>query len=228
MRNQISKLTSWCKSHKQILIINATVVGVVVAIAVIIWFCAGERTTFGPLNQYGFLWFSILIASIAAINAILALTVTRQSLELTRETQRPFLDVSGCTPIWSHNTGNQTTVNYFVVQISNTGVFPADNVSVLFNISDINDSNKKHLLALRKDIPSICFPNDGISNLIFEELAEGNKLTIQEGGKIKAQIEIRYENKLMHRSHKTIRSYLAQDISSENRIIPLPEGDYWD
>ena len=193
------------------------------------WFFGGSRQTFGPLNSYIFIWFSIVIATIAALDSVRASDVASKSLELTRATQRPFLNVLGITVIWSRNDGSPTPVNYFVIHISNTGIFPANQVSVVLNVSKTDSDNQKHLFVVEREIPSICFPNEEIVNLIFREAEEKEKLTVALQGKLKVQIEISYQNKLTQKIHKTIRSYLVQYFpTAQSEPIPLREEDYWD
>ena len=193
------------------------------------WFFDGSRQTFGPLNSYIIIWFSIVIATIAALNSVRASDVASKSLELSRATTRPFLNVVGISVIWSRNDGSPTPVNYFVIHIGNTGIFPADHVSVILNVSKTNNDNQKHLFVVEGEIPSICFPGEEINNLIFRETKEEEQLTVAKLDKLKVMIEISYQNKLTYQFHKTIRSYLAQYFPTAQRApTPLREGDYWD
>jgi len=96
-------------SKKNIILTNVIIFVFIVIVAVIIWLSgdwlyAGSRETFGPLNSYIFVWISILIASIAATNTVIAsimtrdsLRITEDSLELTRAIQRPFLNIDRAT-----------------------------------------------------------------------------------------------------------------------------------
>lgn len=68
---------------------------------------------------------SLMIASIAANATISALRKTREALELTRKSQRPFLSVVEWDAISIADT--LIPVRY---HIHNTGVFPADKMSV--------------------------------------------------------------------------------------------------
>ena len=194
------------------------------------WFLAGSRETFGPLNSYIFIWLSIVIATVAAFNTVRASLIASKSLELSRATTRPFLNVvGGISVIWSRNDGSPTPVNYFVIHVGNTGIFPADHVSVVLNVSKTNSDNQKHLFVVEGEIPSICFPGEGINNLIFRETKEKEQLTLANQDKLKVIIEISYQNKLTHQFHKTIRSYLAQYVPTAQRApTPLRRDDFWD
>lgn len=193
------------------------------------WLLAGSRETFGPLNSYIFIWLSIVIATVAAFNAVTASLIASKSLELSRATTRPFLNVVGISVIWSRNDGSPTPVNYFVIHIGNTGIFPADHVSVVLNVSKTNSDNQKHLFVVEGEIPSICFPGEEINNLIFRETKEPEQLSVANQDKLKVIIEISYQNKLMHQFHKIIRSYLAQYFPTGQRApTPLRRDDFWD
>ena len=67
---------------------------------------------------------SLMIASIAANATISALRKTRESLELTRRSQRPFLSVAEWDRISPENP-----IVYTRYHIHNTGVFPASNMN---------------------------------------------------------------------------------------------------
>jgi len=87
------------KRHWAIIISNFAILLGVGGIACLIWFSgdwffAGSRETFGPLNSYIFIWVSIAIAAIAALNAGTASIIASRSLRLTRATTRPFLNVA--------------------------------------------------------------------------------------------------------------------------------------
>jgi len=222
------KANGW-KTFWKILLSYVIPLGLGIAI---LWYLAiiyqSDPTAFWPRASLTIASIAAIFAGLSALVASRSLEKTKESLELTRNTQRPFLNVSRCAPVWSKNDNGQTTVNYFVVDITNTGIFPADKISVLFNICEAGGSQKR-LLTTTNHITSICFPNDVMQNLIFKEPDDENKLRVQPGDKIKVQIEISYKNKLTNKPHKTIRSYLAQDVPLENeKIIPLPEEDYWD
>lgn len=164
------------------------------------------------------------------MNSVRASDVASKSLQLSRATTRPFLNIlGGVTVIWSRNDGSPTPVNYFVIHIGNTGIFPADHVSVVLNVSKTNSDNQKHLFVVEGEIPSICFPGEEINNLIFREAKEKEQLTVDKQDKLKVIIEISYQNKLTHQFHKTIRSYLVQYLpTAQSAPTPLRRDDDWD
>ncbi len=184
-------------------------------------------------NTYGqndaLTWVSLFFTFIIAIVALVSLKITRDSLELTRATTRPFLNVFRIGLDWSRNDGTPTPVNYFVIQIRNEGISPANQVSVGLSVSKTDRDNQKHLFMVEGETPSICFPSEEIQNLMFREAAENEKLTVTLNGKLKVQIEINYQNKLTQKIHKTMRSYLVQySPTATSEPTPIVAEDYWD
>lgn len=229
IKTSFSKIFNEVKNHPVIIVANFLIFVVGGILSWQIWGHGGGRATFGPLNIYFFLCFSLIIATAAAVNLAIAATVASRSLRITKSTQRPFLNVCGISVIWSRNDGSPTPVNYFVIHISNTGIFPADQVSIVLNVSKPDSDNQKHLFVVEREIPSICFPGEEIINLIFREAEEKEKLTVALKGKLKVQIEVSYQNKLTQEIHKTIRSYLTQYFPTAQREpTPLRQEDFWD
>jgi hypothetical protein len=75
--------------RRHIVLANLGLLLLVLIFAIVIWrsgqwFLAGSVETFGPLHNYSFIWLSIAIASVAALNSIFAATITS-------DTHRPFL-----------------------------------------------------------------------------------------------------------------------------------------
>lgn len=96
------------------------ILGIFVAI---IFFLNWVFDNYGP--DITLMWLAIIIAAIAAVAALESLRATRESLELTRATQRPFLTYKNFElKLTSDNSATILTV------ICNTGVYPADSVSV--------------------------------------------------------------------------------------------------
>ncbi len=171
--------------------------------------------------------FAVLSIIVATFFASRSLKLTQDSLLLTRDTTRPFLNVSRIAVIWFRNDGQPTTVNYIFIGISNAGVFPADQVSILFNVCKTNGDNQKHLFIMKGGKPPIYFPNEDTPNLMFIEADDKQKITVKPQGKLKVRIEISYENKLTKKEHKTVRSYEVQYLSTAQEPIPIPGEDYW-
>jgi len=187
------------------------------------WFFSGSKETFGPLNNYVFIWLSILVATIAALNAVLASTIASDS-------QRPFVNVNRIHVNWSRNDSSPIAVENFLIGINNAGVFPADQVSIFFNVCGSDgDKEKQHLFKMHEENAAIYFPNEDMPNLMFVEADTKDKLTVQSGGKLQVKIIISYENKLTQKTHKTVRNYLAEyNPEAQQCPIPITEEDYWD
>jgi len=210
------------------------ILGILGIFAGMVFYLDWAWETYG--RDYALLLASLFVATVVGLAVIFTLKLTKESLEatkksleLTRATQRPFLNVLGISVIWSRNDGSPTPVNYFVIHISNTGIFPATQVSVVLNVSKTDSDNQRHLFVVEREIPSICFPSEEIVNLIFREEEKKKKLTVNLQGKMKVQVEISYQNKLTQKIHKTIRSYLVQYFpTAQSEPTPLRKEDFWD
>ncbi len=104
------------------------------------WFFGGSVETFGPLHSYGFIWLSIVIASIAALNSIFSTTISS-------DTHRPFLSKEGIVDVIPGT--NSVTLRFTV---TNTGSLPADvaNTQIRFfaeneEIKEDNESTIYHI-----------------------------------------------------------------------------------
>ena len=171
---------------------------------------------------FGFLsWAAIVVALYGGWIAV-------SSLQLTRATQRPFLNVSRINALFHGDGVNPSPVRYFMIGIENMGNYPADQVVVTCNMWKIGDSEKHKLILQGKETP-IYFPNEGNPNLMFAEVDDGNRLIVSVGEKLRVYIEIDYRNKLTDTQHKTIRSYSTEyNLTATHEPIPIPEEDYWE
>lgn len=172
---------------------------------------------------------SLLVAILAVSITGQALAYTRQSLELTRATQRPFLNVSRIADRWKGIHGQAGTFSHLIVTINNTGNLPADEISILCNMSKDNEGEQKQTLVTAKKNPSLCFANQYMTDMYFWVSNAKEKLTVNYGEGFKVRITVEYRNKITQTSHKTIRSYLVRYTpTAEEEPMPLPEQDYWD
>jgi len=189
------------------------------------WFFGGSRQTFGPLNSYIFIWLSIVIASIAALSSVRASVVASKSLELTRATQRPFLNVEGSVTCKIY----PKSIGRIIASINNTGNFPADGVSASCEVRRIKRNAVDNFSIPFQDekeyYPSYCFPGDDIQ-YFFEK----GGIEMEREDKVEVYITIKYRNKLTEEKHKTIRAYsMIFTTGDRNEILsPYPQGDYWD
>jgi len=177
---------------------------------------------FAPLGIQAFLsWASVIIV-------LYAIWISVQSLTLSRATTRPFLNVGQFNVIWSRKDEQSASVKYFIVGLCNTGVFPANEMSVILKISKRGVDDQQYSFAVNEGIPTICFPGDEITNLMFKKVDEKEKLEVEIEGELKARIEIEYKNKLTQETHRTKRSYLAKCKPDTNPApILIPEEDFW-
>ena len=126
----------WCRRH--VIITNLLVWTLELCAAVLVWLFADVSNAFPTAGTYIFFWLTLFAAFTAALNSVFAsmsahdsLTITNRGLELTRATQRPFLNSSEPTAIFSQSGSDEGQLQYILFQIANTGVFPADGVTVV-------------------------------------------------------------------------------------------------
>lgn len=172
--------------------------------------------------------FAVLSIIVATYFASRSLSTASRAFQLTRASQRPFLNISRIYAQFDGDGIHPSPIRYFIIGVGNTGNFPADQVSISFDIWKVGDSDK-HKFNLQEKDTTIYFPNEGNPNLHFLEADIENKLIINVGEKLQVRIEIDYYNKLAQRKHKTIRSYQAEyNKEASYDPIPIPEEDYWD
>jgi len=138
MRKTLDKI----KSNWKVLLI--TIVAVVAICSFIDWIW----DTYG--QDYALMWVSLFIAVIVAIVALSSLKITRDSLELTRATTRPFLTLKEADII-----APETLVRLVV---KNTGTLPTENGKFKVNIISIQEPDRPEI-TLKGEIP-LLFPND--------------------------------------------------------------------
>jgi len=175
---------------------------------------------FAPHGFVAFLsWSSIVIV-------LFAIWISIQSLNMARDTQRPFLNVLETV----HYSLYPASIQKIAFSICNKGVFPAEEVLVHCDVCHNKENAENHSLSLEKEIPSIYFPNEEIKHIFEEKKDDKNQLEIKSGNELRVQITISYKNKLTQKKHKTVRSYLMRCNPPEEKaiLIPLPKGDYWD
>jgi len=172
---------------------------------------------------------SIAFAFMSMVVAAYSISIATNSLKLTRITTRPFLNVRDCNVIWTKEDETSATVKYFIIHIENIGVFPADQISILFEVGKPEDETSSHLFVANEAIQTICFPNEEISNIQFNQNDEEEKLTVKIDGSLHVQIMIEYINKATKEKHKTKRKFLViykPDINP--KPVSLPNYEDWD
>lgn len=164
------------------------------------WFFGGSRQTFGPLNSYIFIWLSIVIASIAALSSVRASEMASKSLELTRATTRPFMTYS------KFGITFPSDLAILHIWICNTGVHPADNVSVdiaLFTIA--SKDGKEQPLTSPFRTSALFFPKQ---ELIFSFGVEDPKhVDLIKAEKTLVRISIDYQYTLTGTKHQTVQAF---------------------
>ncbi|MBI2329699.1 MAG: hypothetical protein HYU85_08750 [Chloroflexi bacterium] len=164
---------------------------------------------------------SFTVATIAAIFAGISALIANHSLEVTRNTQRPFLNVIEPVRYQTY----EHAIYYIRFSVCNKGIFPADAVSVRCDVFK-NEGNVKRLsLELENKVPSIYFPEEK-SELDFRDNSDAK----QKSGELHVLITISYKNKLSNTKHKTVRSYLMEfpSLIPENYLKVHSELDDWD
>jgi len=166
----------------------------------------------------------LIIASIAAVFAGISALIANRSLELTRNTQRPFLNVLGPVKYLTY----LKNIRWIKFLICNEGVFPAEQVSVRCDVFKNEDNAKNLSLELKKEIPSIFFPDEKLE-LMLEEKSETEQ---KSGEELHVLITISYKNKLSNTKHKTVRSYLMEfpniQETEDNYLKIHAKRDDWD
>jgi len=199
---------NWIKALIMVLIFAGLVLGVGLPI-------------FAPLGVEAFLsWASIVVV-------IFAIWISIQSLNLTRETQRPFLTIVG-EPEEPLMIGEKDNPR-IILHIKNTGNLPADRISVLCVLYTANEKDIGQLLHHAKTAlaPPIYFPGVVVGHTYYlepEQFEECKK------GKYTIRVLIKYENKVLKRLCNTQRS-LIYDPLTTTPMSPKDSthrDDWWD
>lgn len=147
-------------------------------------------------------FFSLIIASIAANATISALRKTRESLELTRRSQRPFLSVVKWERISPENP-----IVYIRYHIHNTGVFPASNMSAELDFFAENElvksENPSEVYAVPRKVghnDTVVFPGSSViavSSLDYNDIGDKQILAdLMAYRNIKLRAKIKYQSKI--------------------------------
>jgi hypothetical protein len=219
-----------CRRH--IFITNLLAWAIEMCAALLVWIFVDVSDAFPTVGTYILFWLTLFFASTAAINSVFAamsahdsLYVANEGLELTRGTQRPFLNVTVELPF-------SMNVDRAIVQpeVQNTGNLPADSVLITCNwhIQD-SDTRKEQQLRKEKDNPTIIFPGEKIVLPYTIEGQEAVAKRTHSGSRVEVIIE--YENRLTSQKCHTKRTFklaFIQGATNTAQAIPVPEEDYWD
>ena len=201
---------NWIKALISVLIFAGLVLGVGLPI-------------FAPLGIEAFLsWASIVVV-------IFAIWISIQSLNLTRETQRPFLTIIG-EPDEPEMIGEKDNPR-IVLNIKNTGSLPADRVSILCVLYTSINIDKDIGILLKHShadlAPPIYFPGVNVEHIFhldpenFKE-CQKRKYTIR--------VLIKYENKVLKRLCNTQRSFIYDPLTTtpQSPKNSTHRDDWWD
>ena len=212
----------WFRNH--IIWTNIIFITVEVILASIIWFSgawffAGSRETFGPLNSYIFIWLSIIIATMAVINSIVAIT-------LANETQRPWLYMIG-GKVTPYERNHRYTVLPFI--LSNSGSLPATNVDshidFFANDEEITEDNESRVFEVptREEETPMLLPNDTYTEGFVLDIQNPNDrqlLDCIKQGKTKVRFRVSYES--LSRKHLTIQTDRLSKLEWEADLVLTP------
>jgi hypothetical protein len=112
---------------------------------------------------------SLFVATIVGLAVIYTLKLTRDSLELTRKTTRPFLNVDEPVSCYKY----PASIGRISVNIYNKGVFPAVEVSACCEVRRIRENAvDSFLIPLEKgkEYPSNLFPDENRQYFFESEL----------------------------------------------------------
>lgn len=193
------------------------IAALVVAFTIYLGFMEGVALSFAFL--------SIIVATSFSSKS---LRTANKSLELTRDTQRPFLNVVTAdsepdVPAMLYDN------NYFriTLQVKNTGNLPADEVSISCFLYTQNEIENNNPLEHAEYSPSIYFPQDTIAHTFR---IKNERLVECQAAKSSLLINMKYMNKITERLHKTKRYFDYQQLSSTPNypIHSSDDRDYWD
>jgi len=175
-----------------------------------------------------------IVACLAAIAALNALSITRESLELTRNSQRPFLSVAGWQLIRLENS-----IVVIRLYILNSGILPASNMNAQIEFFAENElvelGNSSNVYEAREwtgDNYTVVFPGGNITKEIYldqNDVKDKQILAdILAHRKIKIRTRVKYKSNIKGRifDHETLTTVELR-TSEHNKVeffsIPLQE-----
>lgn len=213
----MKKALGW-KAILLVAVILAAFVGFIFYMAWI-WNTQGQISTLSQI--------SLFVAIIAAIVALWSLKTTRDSLELSRTTTRPFLNIKG-----NVSRGLNPDINMLIIVIENTGKLPGDDVKVDCSwYIESTELTKQCTLKVEKPGQSIIFPSEKAESMYLVEGKENVDNLTHKGSSVK--VTVNYQNKLTGQQHTTRRTFSIEFTFATPSIrvaqaIVVPEKDYWD
>lgn len=219
----LRRTPGWCRSHPAR--ITIIVVTVEIIIAFIFWIVGDLSEDYTNISSYILFWVIVLFASIAAVSSILASMSAQESLQLTRASQRPFLNVM-LTLARDFNRDRA----YLYAEIENTGDFPADGAAVKCEwYIQSNGINETQQLREEKEVPSTIFPGVKTGPTFLVEEAQVDKIGAPDS---RVRVSVSYSNKLTHGLHETRRTFrfvyaVGHTTFHQIQAVPIAKEDYW-
>jgi len=207
----------WFRRH--IILTNLVLIGIEISVACLVWFIFEGRQTFGPLNTYVIVCLSVVIASIAALNSLLASSIAS-------DTQRPFIYTADSINV--KRVGDQIRL---IFNIYNSGSLPGKDVNTDITFFDkdeeITEENlsSKYESEVVKSESSILFPNSKHYHNFILDLSQENDLKLWNNilqGTTKCRIRTTYTS--LGRKHITIQTeeLAEQEWAEEIVTHPIP------
>jgi len=214
---------------------NLLLIVVEILIAILVWysgdwFFSGSEETFGTLHSYIFIWTTVIIASTASLNSIFAslsahdsLTVTRNSLELTRGAIRPFMTVIEYKEE-PFKTDSGQILPAIWLTLTNSGGLPADNIYAAIKLVEVESGGNLNTLKEQDKPLGVLFPSQKYN---VAQIINAEHVSLFNEGKTRIYIDIRY--KVGENPFYTIQAYsIGSRIPNTERVLTvIPEEQSW-
>jgi len=228
--NKAERSPGWF--HSRPVITNIIVAIVEIIIAILLWMLGDFSTVFVNISVYILIWVAVLFASIAAVSSILAsmsahdsLVLTGKGLELTRASQRPFLNVM-LTLARDFNRNRA----YLYAEIENTGDIPADGTTIKCEwYIQSSGQIETQQLGEEKELPSVIFPGVKAGPTYLVEEEQVDRIGTPDS---RVSISVSYSNKLTNKLHETRRTFrfvyaVGHTTFHQIQAVPVSSEDYW-
>lgn len=173
--------------------------------------------------EVGLIYVTIVIATIAARTAIRSMRLTRDSLELARATTRPFLTVTDFYLILEKQ--DEALIR---ITVCNTGIYPADNVFLDFNLFTKGQYVEENSLSGLTG-EGLFFPSEKTAFTL--PVVKDENVDLVKNSRTKLRVIMDYEYKLTRTKHKTFQEFRlvkVKDIPGKHFRLDLDkEKSYW-
>ncbi|MFC1903589.1 hypothetical protein ACFLW9_01750 [Chloroflexota bacterium] len=174
-----------------------------------------------------------ILSIIAVLLAGVSVTVASRSLELTRNTQRPFLTIVNEPDeptLRTHHPENPLKQGKprVTLHIKNTGTLPADKVSIIcsFHTEQSKELPKKLKHSKSDANPPIYFPGIIVDHTFYldtEDIEQCKKT------RFNISVDIKYDNEILRKTCATHRSFIFEALTDkiQTPISSTHRKDYW-